>query len=480
LGGVDLRDAEDSARVDRCAARRRLLGREQIAELLAEGAKPIARREWSPLARVRIVPSDLDEKRPRRSAPHAVPERKGRPRAGARAHRCDQRALRAAFARFHSADDEHETERLQAKADPEGEKTGERGHPIPRRRDDRRSLGRLNGPRPAGDLARRREQSSSEQIGAGQAEPEAGRDEILERKQILERGQHGASFSSRFDVGKERIGTVPAGFSVVRGCLLVCALGCALLAAGSVGAQQPVTLRIVFPEGFSTRQMVDRVAEVRRIAIRKRGVTPRLSGDTYKAALASTPAPSAFRRYLKRRNVEGFLFPSLYEFTPSTPASELIAGQIAAFERTWRAVDLRYAHGRNLNPYDVLIIASMVERETAVASERKLVSAVIYNRLKRRMPLAIDATLRYGLGIQGTRPLTKKHFRSSSPYNTRRFKGLPPTPIGNPGLPSMRAAARPAAVDYLYYLRKPNSLRHFFTADEEEFCRKAREYGYSC
>ncbi len=272
---------------------------------------------------------------------------------------------------------------------------------------------------------------------------------------------------------------MPPGLDVFRRLFLLTLVVLAA-AGGQAGAQREITLRIVFPEGFSARQMTDRVAEVRRIAIRKRGVTPRLSGGSYRAALAGTPAPSAFRRYLKRRSIEGFLFPSLYEFTASTTASELIANQVSAFEQRWRRVDLRYARGRNLNPYDVLIIASMVERETAVAPERKLVSAVIYNRLKKRMPLAIDATLRYGLGIQGTRPLTREHLRSNSPYNTRRYRGLPPTPIGNPGLASMRAAARPASVDYLYYVRKPNSLRHFFTADEEEFCRKAREYGYSC
>ena len=122
----------------------------------------------------------------------------------------------------------------------------------------------------------------------------------------------------------------------------------------------------------------------------------------------------------------------------------------------------------------------MVERETVAPEERALVAAVIYNRLDRGMPLAIDATLRYGLGIPGTRPLRKSHLESDSPYNTRRFKGLPPTPIGNPGLPSLRAAARPPDVDYLYYVRKPDGVHHFFTADEAEFCRKAREYGYSC
>ena len=90
------------------------------------------------------------------------------------------------------------------------------------------------------------------------------------------------------------------------------------------------------------------------------------------------------------------------------------------------------------------------------------------------MPLAIDASLRYGLGVQGTRPLKQSHLRSSTPYNTHRFKGLPPTPITNPGLPSMRAAAKPANVDYLYYVRKPNSVRHFFTADEARVLREGR------
>jgi UPF0755 protein len=265
--------------------------------------------------------------------------------------------------------------------------------------------------------------------------------------------------------------------------LLALALAAGLAASARSAATPQATaptLRIIFPEGFSTRQMIDRVAEVRRIAIRKRGVTPRLSGKGYAAALAGARAPRAFRRYLKRRSVEGFLFPALYEFAPKTPASRLVAAQIAAFEGRWAGVDLRGARARKRSPYDVLTIASMVERETVAPEERRLVAAVIYNRLERDMPLGIDATLRYGLGIPGTRPLTRAQLRSDSPYNTRRFKGLPPTPIGNPGLPSMRAAARPANVDYLYYVRKPDRVHHFFTADEKEFCRKAREYGYGC
>ena len=256
----------------------------------------------------------------------------------------------------------------------------------------------------------------------------------------------------------------------------------AAAAAAARPAQQPgaVTLRVVFPEGFSARQMADRVAEVRRIAIQKRHVTPRLTGSGYATAVRSARPPQGFARYLKRRSLEGFLFPALYEFSPDTTAATLVRNQLAAFTQRWQSVDLSAARRRGRTPYDVLSIASMVERETVVPAERRLVAAVIYNRLEQGMPLGIDATLRYGLGIQGTRPLTKAQLASNTPYNTRRFQGLPPTPIGNPGLASIRAAARPAGVDYLYDVRKPDRIHHFFTADEEEFCRKAREYGYSC
>ena len=158
-----------------------------------------------------------------------------------------------------------------------------------------------------------------------------------------------------------------------------------------------------------------------------------------------------------------------------------MADQLNAFRERFRDVDLAYARSKNLTPYDVLIIASMIEKETAVPRERRLVAAVIYNRLRNRMALGIDATIRYGLGIPGTESLTKEALRSTSPYNTRLRPGLPPTPIANPGLASIRAAASPARnVDYLYYVRKPKSLAHYFTASESDFLRKVCEYGYAC
>src|SRR5881394_4206606 len=111
----------------------------------------------------------------------------------------------------------------------------------------------------------------------------------------------------------------------------------------------------------------------------------------------------------------------------------------------------------------------MVEKETLSPDERQLVAAVIYNRLHAHMPLGIDATLRYGLNIPPTESIHESQLASDSPYNTRKHTGLPPTPIANPGLASMQAAAHPAKVDYLYFVRKPDCRSHFFTASYANF-----------
>jgi uncharacterized YceG family protein len=240
-------------------------------------------------------------------------------------------------------------------------------------------------------------------------------------------------------------------------------------------------LRVIFPEGFTKEEMAERVGVVRKIAVAKRGVTPRLTAEGYRKAVAQAKVPPRFRKDAKTGSLEGFLFPALYEFTQETTAKELVTDQLDAFRKRFGSVDLSYARSKNLTPYDVLIIASMIEKETAVAAERRLVSAVIYNRLRAGMPLGIDATLRYGFDIPGTESLTKEAIRTDSPYNTRIRTGLPPTPIANPGLASIKAAANPTrGVDYLYYVRKPNSLQHYFTASESDFLRKVCEYGYAC
>ena len=126
----------------------------------------------------------------------------------------------------------------------------------------------------------------------------------------------------------------------------------------------------------------------------------------------------------------------------------------------------------------MLIIASMIEKETLAPEERPKVAAVIYNRLKAGMPLGIDATLRYGLDIPPTESIRQSQLDCDNPYNTRKLTGLPPTPIANPGLASMQAAAHPAKVDYLFFVRKPDKVHHFFTASLDEFNRYLAENGY--
>jgi uncharacterized YceG family protein len=241
----------------------------------------------------------------------------------------------------------------------------------------------------------------------------------------------------------------------------------------------PKPLRIVFPEGFTRRQMAERIAAVNEIARTKRKVTTKLTPRSYLRLTAKSAFASRFGAEGGARSLEGFLFPATYEFTATTPTKRLVELQLEAFERNWNKVDLRDARSKNLTPYDVLIIASMIEKEAVVPRERPLVAAVIYNRLKARMPLGIDATIRYGLDIPPTEAILQSQLESDSPFNTRNRLGLPPTPIANPGLASIRAAARPKKVDYLFFVRKADCKSHFFTASEQEFVNYPRA-GLQC
>ena len=192
------------------------------------------------------------------------------------------------------------------------------------------------------------------------------------------------------------------------------------------------TLKIVFPEGFTRKEMATRIAAVNEIALEKRDVKTRLSPKAYLRLTKRGALPRDFAK-AKVPHLEGFLFPATYAFTKNTTTRGLVTMQLDAFTNAWEGVDLKYAKSKNLTAYDVLIIASMVEKEVQVPKERPLVAAVIYNRLKARMPLGIDATIRYGLDIPPTQAILESQLHSNSPYNTREVPGLTPTPIANPG-----------------------------------------------
>jgi UPF0755 protein len=224
----------------------------------------------------------------------------------------------------------------------------------------------------------------------------------------------------------------------------------------------PDVVVLTIPEGRSRREIAPLVKG--------------LEGDYLRATRRSRELDPSDYRARGATSLEGFLFPATYELKKGQPVSRLVERQLEAFERNFERVDLSYARSRNLTPYDVLIIASMVEREAQIARERPLVASVIYNRLRRGMPLGIDATIRFAVG-NWTEPLKRSELESPGPYNTRTNPGLPPGPIGNPGLASIRAAANPAKTDYLFYVVKPGTCgEHSFSSTSAEFERDVDRY----
>jgi UPF0755 protein len=224
------------------------------------------------------------------------------------------------------------------------------------------------------------------------------------------------------------------------------------------------TIKVSVPEGRSRSEIA---------ASLKRGA---LKGNYASATKRSSKLDPRSYGATRARDLEGFLWPATYELKRGQPVSALVNEQLAAFKRNFGKVSLRRARAKNLTPYDVLIIASLVERETAVPRERRLIASVIYNRLRQNQSLGIDATVRF-IFRKWSGALTQSELRSNSPYNTRKFKGLPPGPIGNPGLASIEAAANPASTNYLFYVANPcKPGTHTFTVTLAEFDAAVAKY----
>jgi UPF0755 protein len=155
----------------------------------------------------------------------------------------------------------------------------------------------------------------------------------------------------------------------------------------------------------------------------------------------------------------------------------------AQLDRVLDELNVASAQARfNLTPYEVVIVASLIEEETRVDAERAKVARVIYNRLRDGIPLGIDATSRYEAELAG-RDRDDIDFESDSPYNTRRIAGLPPTPIASPGRASIEAALNPADGPWIYYVLADEEGNHFFTDSAREFERakaECRDRGLGC
>jgi UPF0755 protein len=238
------------------------------------------------------------------------------------------------------------------------------------------------------------------------------------------------------------------------------------LAALVASPKAAPTIDITLPEGPSRGELAPRVKAA--------GVRGSYVTASERSGLLD---PRAYGAPKGTRGLEGFLFPDTYQLASRTAtAKRLVNDQLKTFKREFAKVDLKGAKRRNLSRYDVLIIASMIEREALVPKDRRLISAVIYNRLRRGMPLGIDATLRYRLN-NWSRPLKQSELNTNSAYNTRKVQGLPPTPIGNPGLAALQAAASPASVRYLFYVVKPcGNGAHAFSSTDAQFQKDVSAY----
>jgi uncharacterized YceG family protein len=177
---------------------------------------------------------------------------------------------------------------------------------------------------------------------------------------------------------------------------------------------------------------------------------------SYLAATRRSPLinPRAYGLRRPPLTLEGFLFPDTYQVVEPIKIRTVVDDQLRAFKQSFAKVSMSYARSRHLTPYDVLTIASLVEGEAATPRDRPLVASVIYNRLADGMMLQLDSTTRFATGNY-TRPLTLSQLHSRSPWNTRTHVGLPPTPINNPGLAAIEAAAHPARTNYLFFFTPP-------------------------
>jgi UPF0755 protein len=237
----------------------------------------------------------------------------------------------------------------------------------------------------------------------------------------------------------------------------------AALAALREGPESEPFVNVTFPEGS---WIVDFARIVRE--------STRLSGERFRR-LARSGRVAARLRPERVDTLEGLLFPSTYQVIRRDTARSLLGRLVGELEDQMASIDLGSVAEMGYTPYEVVTVASMVEAEAKVPQDRARIAAVIYNRLAADMMLGIDATVSYALG-EHRESLTREDLEVDSPYNTRRYPGLPPTPIGAPGRAALEAAAAPASGDWLYYVVADCDGRHAFSETYEQFLADKAAY----
>lgn len=248
------------------------------------------------------------------------------------------------------------------------------------------------------------------------------------------------------------------------------ASGAAAMAALLDPANRLVS-QVTIPEGYTEKQVLSMLAA-------KTGL-PLADLRTAAGKVANLGLPEG----LSPKTAEGFLFPSTYEFDPDQSADQVVQQLAGQFGAEYRKLGFAAAaKAEKLTPYQALIIASLVESEAKFAEDRSKVARVILNRMAKGTPIGIDAANRYGVALTGKDP-NSVTYTEDSPYNVRTHRGLPPTPVSNPGEASLQAAIHPAPGGWLYYVVADAAGHHIFTADENAWSAavaKCKANGWGC
>lgn len=231
------------------------------------------------------------------------------------------------------------------------------------------------------------------------------------------------------------------------------------------------TQALTIPEGWTRFDIAERIA----------AQFPAEPPVTEKEILAMMDDISLIREIdPQANNLEGYLYPTTYEFALGTDPESVITKMVHQFTSVWRPEWDELAKKMGRTRREIVIIASLIEKESKVEGERPLVASVIYNRLERRIPLGIDATNVYIAKLLGRWDgiLHKSDLEIDHPYNTRKITGLPPGPIGSAGRPAIEAALNPAQTDYIYYVLnvEANDGSHHFYATSAEFLKGKAAY----
>jgi UPF0755 protein len=226
--------------------------------------------------------------------------------------------------------------------------------------------------------------------------------------------------------------------------------------------------RVTIAEGYTLFQIAQLLEELKIVG--KKEFLEKASSPAFILSLGLPLSASG----KPASSVEGYLFPNTYNLMRETTSEEIIQMMVQQFNKVFNKELIHRSSQLGLSQKEVVILASIIEKETSLPEEKPLVSAVFHNRLKKKIPLQSDPTVIYGIkNFNGN--LTKADLQRPTPYNTYLFSGLPPTPICNPGKDSILAAVYPSPVSYLYFVSK-NDGSHFFSSHIEEHNQAVWKY----